>query len=133
MKVKRFGVSLEEPVLKELDDLVAHHKYPNRSQAIRHLIKNSSVKEKVDNNKLVAGALVLVYDHHKRDLSNKLTSVQHDYHHLILSTQHVHLSHELCLETIALRGKAKDLIKISDEIIGIKGVKHGQLVIAGLE
>lgn len=132
MNVKRFGVSLEEQVLNELDNLVGHHKYPNRSQAIRHLIKGSAVKEKIDKNKLVAGALVLVYDHHKRDLSNKLTTVQHHYHHLILSTQHVHLSHEICLETIAMKGKSQQLMTISDEIISIKGIKHGKLVITDI-
>lgn len=133
MKVKRFGVSLDEDILKELDSLVSESKFPNRSQAIRHLIKNSVVEEKIQENKTVAGALVIVYDHHKRDISKSLTHFQHDHHHLILSTQHVHLSHELCLETIALRGKAKELIMLSDAIIGMKGIKHGKLVITDMQ
>ena len=132
MQVKRFGVSLQEDVLKELDTLVLNQQFPNRSQAIRYLIKESSVKEKVDKNQIVAGALVIVYDHHKRDLSNKLTHAQHDHHGLILSTQHVHLSHQLCLETIALKGKAQLLMKLADNIIGIKGIKHGKLVITDI-
>jgi CopG family transcriptional regulator, nickel-responsive regulator len=89
MQVKRFGVSLEEDVLKELDNLVVKHSFPNRSQAIRHLVKSSIATDKVDENKVVAGAIVIVYDHHKRELNNKLMHVQHDYHDLILSTQHV--------------------------------------------
>ncbi|MBK7097055.1 MAG: nickel-responsive transcriptional regulator NikR [Sphingobacteriales bacterium] len=130
--MKRFGVSLEESTLNELDQLVSDRKFPNRSQAVRHLIKGAAVSEKISKNSTVAGALVIVYDHHKHDLSNKLTSVQHDYHHIILSTQHIHLSRELCLETIAMRGKAQKLQEIADTIIGIKGIKHGKLVIAAV-
>jgi len=132
MQVKRFGVSLEEDVLSELDHLVIKHAFPNRSQAIRHLVKSSLVTDKVDENKVVAGAIVIVYDHHKRELNNKLMHVQHDYHDLILSTQHVHLEHDLCLETIAVKGKGKKLHELADKIIGTKGIKHGRLVITDL-
>ncbi|MBU0764326.1 MAG: nickel-responsive transcriptional regulator NikR, partial [Bacteroidetes bacterium] len=93
MQVKRFGVSLEEDLLEALDELVERHQFPNRSQAIRYLIKKSLVEEKWEGNEEVAGAIVLVYDHHKRELQNKSTRVQHDYHDLILSVQHVHLDH----------------------------------------
>lgn len=132
MKIKRFGVSLEESTLNELDQLVSDRKFPNRSQAVRHLIKDAAVSEKISKNSTVAGVLVIVYDHHKHDLSNKLTSVQHDYHNIILSTQHIHLSHDLCLETIAMKGKAQKLQEIADAIISIKGIKHGKLVIAAV-
>lgn len=132
MKIKRFGVSLEESTLNELDQLVSDRKFPNRSQAVRQLIKDAAVSEKISKNSTVAGALVIVYDHHKHDLSNKLTSVQHDYHNIILSTQHIHLSHDLCLETIAMKGKAQKLQEIADAIISIKGIKHGKLVIAAV-
>jgi CopG family transcriptional regulator, nickel-responsive regulator len=133
MKVKRFGVSLDEEILKKLDEMVLTSKFPNRSQAIRHLIKGSLIQEKINQNKAVAGALVIVYDHHKRDISNTLTHLQHDFHNLILSTQHVHLSHDLCLETIAIKGKAQQLISLSDAIIGLKGIKHGKLVMTDIE
>ncbi|PKP22388.1 MAG: nickel-responsive transcriptional regulator NikR [Bacteroidetes bacterium HGW-Bacteroidetes-21] len=132
MQVKRFGVSLEEDVLQALDELVVKHSFPNRSQAIRHLVQTTLVTDKVDENKIVAGAIVIVYDHHKRELNNKLMHVQHDYHDLILSTQHVHLEHDLCLETIAVKGKAFMLIKLADKIVGTKGIKHGKLVITNL-
>lgn len=132
MQVKRFGVSLEEEILNNLDELVINHKFPNRSQAIRHLIKSSMVEEKIDANKIVAGAIVIVYDHHKRELNNKLMNVQHDYHDLILSTQHVHLEHDLCLETIAVKGKAQKLLQLADKIIATKGIKHGRLVMTDL-
>ncbi len=130
MQVKRFGVSLEEDLLKILDDLVIEKQLPNRSQAIRHLIKKYNVEEKWSLNDNVAGAIVLVYDHHKRDLQNKSTDLQHDYHDLILSVQHVHLDHDNCLETIAVKGKAEKLIDLSDKLIALKGVKHGKLVMS---
>lgn len=127
-QVKRFGVSLEDDLLIELDRLVKKQQFPNRSQAIRYLIKKYSVEDEWLEDKEVAGAIVLVYDHHKRDLQTKSTDVQHDYHHLILSVQHVHLDHHNCLETIAVKGKASELKKLGDQLIGIKGVKHGELV-----
>lgn len=128
--VKRFGVSLEEDLLKELDKLVVENHFPNRSQAIRFLIKKNIVEEKWQDNKVVAGAIVLVYDHHKRELQNKSTDLQHDYHDLILSVQHVHLDHHNCLETIAVKGKAQKLIELSEKLIGLKGIKHGKLVMS---
>ncbi len=133
MQVKRFGVSLEEDILTRLDKLVKKSKFPNRSQAIRYLIKDTLVEEKIDSNKIVAGAIVIVYDHHKRELNNKLMNVQHDYHELILSTQHVHLEHDLCLETIAVKGNAQKLTELADLIIGTKGIKHGKFVMTDIE
>jgi CopG family nickel-responsive transcriptional regulator len=130
MKVKRFGVSLEEDLLKSLDNLVKIHQFPNRSQAIRYLINKNLIEEKWNTNVFVAGAIVLVYDHHKRELQNRSTNLQHDYHDLILSVQHVHLDHNNCLETIAVKGKAKDLKSLADKLIALKGIKHGQLVMS---
>jgi CopG family nickel-responsive transcriptional regulator len=130
MKVKRFGVSLEEDLLKSLDNLVKIHQFPNRSQAIRYLINKNLTEEKWNMNVFVAGAIVLVYDHHKRELQNRSTNLQHNYHDLILSVQHVHLDHHNCLETIAVKGKAKDLKSLADKLIALKGIKHGQLVMS---
>jgi CopG family nickel-responsive transcriptional regulator len=130
MQVKRFGVSLEEELLNDLDQLVIQHNFPNRSQVIRYLIKKNLVEDEWDGNEEVAGAIVLVYDHHKRGLQSKSTEVQHNFHHLILSVQHVHLNHNNCLETIAVKGKAKELINLSNQLIAIKGIKHGQLVMS---
>jgi len=129
MKVKRFGVSLDESILAELDHFVNMRKFPNRSQAIRYLISNYLVEEKTDENKIVTGSIVLVYDHHKRELQSKSTSIQHDYHETILSVMHVHIDHHNCLETIAVMGKASKLKELADKLIAIKGVKHGKLVI----
>jgi len=129
-KIRRFGVSLEEDLLGELDDLVKSHKLPNRSQAIRFLIRQNIVQDKWRHNKEVAGCIVLVYDHHKRDLLNKSTGIQHSYQNLIISTQHIHLDHHNCLEMIALKGKALKLKELADRLIGLKGIKHGKLVMS---
>jgi CopG family nickel-responsive transcriptional regulator len=130
MSVIRFGVSLEEDLLEKLDQLVVKHQFPNRSQAVRFLINQHIVEDKWKEDKDVAGALVLIYDHHKRDLQKKLTSVQHDYHSLILSCLHVHLDHHNCLETIALKGKSSNLLKLTDKLRSIKGIKHSDLVMS---
>ena len=128
--MKRFGVSLEDNLLKELDVLVKKHRLPNRSQAIRYLIRKNLVEEQWEGNKNVSGCIVLVYDHHKRDLLNKSIDIQHTYQHLVLSVQHVHLDHSNCLETIIVKGKASELKEVADRLIALKGIKHGKLVMS---
>ncbi|MCP4552985.1 MAG: nickel-responsive transcriptional regulator NikR [Bacteroidetes bacterium] len=130
MQVKRFGVSLEDELLKRLDRLVENQKFPNRSQAIRYLIKKHLVDDEWECNGEVAGAIVLVYDHHKRNLQKQSTEVQHNFHHLILASQHVHLDHNNCLETISVKGNAHELVTLANQLIAIKGIKHGKLVMS---
>jgi len=130
--MKRFGVSLEDNLLKELDGLVKKHQLPNRSQAIRFLIRKNLVQEQWQNNVEVSACVALIYDHHRRDLLSKSTHVQHKSQHLILSTQHIHLDHNNCLEIIALKGKAKQLRELADKLIALKGVKHGGLVMSAI-
>jgi len=131
MSVKRFGVSLEEELLESLDNLVNDHHFPNRSQAIRFLIKKSEIEQQWEEDMEVAGALVLIYDHHKRDIQKQMTSLQHEYYCLILSSQHIHLDHDMCLETITVRGQAGKLLKLADKLRAIKGIRHGELVMSG--
>ncbi len=133
MNIKRFGVSLEEDLLKTLDEYSVQNKFPNRSQVIRHLIRKNLVKQRWADDQEVAGAIVLVYDHHKRDLQHQSTHIQHDFHDLILSVQHVHLDHHHCLETIAVKGKASRLTDLANQLIGLKGIFHGELVMSGIE
>lgn len=128
MSVKRFGVSLEDEILEKLDSYVEENRFPNRSQAIRYLIEKNAVEEKWKCNNEVAGAIVLVYDHHKKDINNKNNDLQHDFHDVILSTQHIHLDHHNCLETIAVKGEANKLTELADQLIALKGVRHGKLV-----
>ena len=133
MKVRRFGVSLEEDLLDKLDRLVEKHSFPNRSQAIRYLIRDALVEDSWQADSEVAGVIVLIYDHHKRNVVNHLLKIQHDYTSLILSSQHAHLDHDNCLETIVLKGNASRIQELSDRLIAIKGIKHGKLVISGSE
>lgn len=132
INVKRFGVSLEEEFQLQLDGLVKQQGFPNRSQAIRFLVRKYAVEDAWQNDSEVAGAIVLVYDHHKRDLLTKSTEVQHDFHHLILSVQHVHLDHHNCLETIAVKGYSFELKTLSNQLFAIKGIKHGELVMTSI-
>ncbi|MBN2297966.1 MAG: nickel-responsive transcriptional regulator NikR [Deltaproteobacteria bacterium] len=131
MKVRRFGVSLEEDLLNKLDRLAEKHAFPNRSQAIRYLVRDALVEDSWQADSEVAGVIVLIYDHHKRNVVNHLLNIQHDYTSLILSSQHAHLDHDNCLETIVLKGRASKIQELSDRLIAIKGIKHGKLVISG--
>ena len=130
MPVTRFSVSLEKELLEELDSFAESNGFANRSQALRHLIEKNIVEEKWQCNNVVAGAIVMIYDHHKKDIDSKSNDIQHDYFDVILSSQHYHLSHEICLEIIAVRGQASRLTELSEKLIGIKGIKHGKLVMS---
>ena len=123
----RFGISLEKKLLDEFDALIKRKNYSNRSEAFRDLIRQELVKEEWQGTGEVVGAITLVYDHHKRELVNKLTDIQHDFQGTIVSTQHIHLDHDNCLELIAVKGPAADITKLADTLKSVKGVKHGTL------
>lgn len=127
MGIVRFGVSLEEDLLEALDKYAEENLFKNRSQAIRYLINKSLVTEKWDNDAIVAGSITLVFDHHRRELVNKLTTIQHRYHDNILSSLHFHLEHDLCMEIIAVKGKSSVLIELANSLISVKGIEHGKL------
>ncbi len=133
MTLARFGVCLDEDILKELDSFVVENSFPNRSQAIRHLVERNLIEKKWQCNNIVAGAVVLLYDHHKGDVATKSNDIQHEYFDAILSSQHFHLSHENCLEIIAVKGTAHRLTELADKLIGIKGIIHGKLVMSRTE
>jgi CopG family nickel-responsive transcriptional regulator len=133
MPLARFGVSLDEELLKALDSFVIENGLPNRSQAIRHLVEKNLVEKKWQCNQIVAGAIVMLYDHHKGDVTTRSNDIQHEYFDVILSSQHFHLSHDNCLEIIAVKGTANRLTKLSDKLIGIKGIIHGKLVMSRAE
>jgi len=126
----RFGVSLNKDLLEKFDRLIKIKGYSNRSEAIRDLIREELVKREWIAGEEVAGAITLVYDHHKRGLVNNLMDVQHDHHRIIISTQHIHLDHHNCLEVIVLRGKPKEVEKLAEGLSVLKGVKHSSLTMA---
>lgn len=129
MKVVRFGVSIEKNMLEILDTFMLENKFKNRSQAIRSLISNIELERKCSSDQIVGGSIMLSYDHHKRELLENITRVQHDYHHLILCSQHIHLNHTHCMEIIALKGKASELRELANELMAVKGLIHGELSI----
>ncbi len=127
----RFGISLDADLLEQFDSLCEKQGSPNRSEAIRDLIRAALVKDRWQrDNSLVAGTLTMVYDHHKSDLAQRLTAQQHDFHDLIITTLHVHLDHHNCLEVLVLKGEAQQLQTLANSLLSIKGVKTGQLTIS---
>jgi len=125
----RFGVSINTKLLERFDALIADKGYVNRSEAIRDLIRNALVEQQWSNDESEAvGTVSLVYDHHTRDLADKLTEHQHSHHKEIISTLHVHLDAHHCLEVVVIKGKARDIKRLADELIGTKGVIHGKLM-----
>ena len=126
----RFGISLEQSLIDAFDKHIAARNYENRSEAIRDLIRAELTRKKVIEGGVVAGAIVMTYDHHKRELVNTLLDIQHDYQTLIISTQHVHLDHHHCLEIIAVKGKAKDIERLADSIRSQIGVKQVSMCVA---
>lgn len=125
----RFGISIDETLLENFDKLIEQKGHMNRSEAIRDLIRASLVELKWEaGEEETVGTVTLVYNHHVRDLSDKLTEHQHTHHDQIISALHVHLDAHNCLEVLVVRGKAREVKRIADELIGVKGVKHGKLV-----
>ncbi len=125
----RFGISIDDKLLDSFDRLIELKGYMNRSEAIRDLIRAALVELKWEGGEEeTVGTVTLVYDHHVRDLSDKLTEQQHSHYNQIISALHIHLDAHNCLEVLVVRGKARDVKKIADELIGVKGVKHGKLV-----
>jgi len=126
--LSRIGVAIDSELLDKFDRLIAARGYTNRSEAFRDLIRDELVEKTWESpDSQVVGTVTLVYDHHVRMLNEKLTDIQHDYYHSILSTLHVHLDHDHCLEVLVVRGKSKEVRKVADVLISTKGVKHGRL------
>jgi len=131
-ELERIGVAIDHGLLEKFDALIARRGYSNRSEAFRDLIRAELVQEAaVQPTGLVTGTVTLLYNHHVRLLSEKLTELQHQYHHQILSTLHVHLDHDNCLEVVIVKGEAAEVRQLADRLIAARGVKHGRLVLTG--
>lgn len=126
-QLSRIGVAIDEDLLAKFDKLIEKRGYTNRSEAFRDLIRNELIQEVWETSDVeMFGTVTLVYDHHVRMLTEKLTELQHKYHSSILSTIHVHLDHDNCLEVILVRGRAGVVQKLANALIATKGVKHGR-------
>ncbi|UCF05470.1 MAG: nickel-responsive transcriptional regulator NikR [bacterium] len=129
MKTKRFGVSMEDELLEKLNRIVEQKRYPNRSEAIRDLIRSSLVEEEWKRTEEeTIGVLVIVFDHHQRELSSRLLEKEHMRSGEILATLHLHLDHHNCLEAKVIRGIPAQVQALADELIAMKGVKFGRLI-----
>jgi CopG family nickel-responsive transcriptional regulator len=128
-KLVRFGVSLDEVLLKKFDPFIARLGYKSRSEAIRDLIRERLVAEEWKTDKAPAmGVLSLVYSHEVRELSKKLTDIQHRHLGVILSTTHIHMDEHNCLEVVILKGMAREIQEVAGRLLSAKGVKHGKLI-----
>ncbi|HKD09128.1 MAG TPA: nickel-responsive transcriptional regulator NikR [Bryobacteraceae bacterium] len=129
-ELARIGVALPEDLLKEFDGLIARRGYTNRSEAFRDLVRNELVGEiSASSDAEVFGTVTIVYDHHARLLTEKLTEIQHRHYAAILSSVHVHLDHDNCLEVILVKGKSALVQKLANSLIATRGVKHGRFVL----
>jgi CopG family nickel-responsive transcriptional regulator len=125
----RTGLSLDRKLLLRFDRAIAKKGYNNRSEAVRDLIRGHLVSEEVHENRIVVGTLTMVYDHHRPALSERLIALQHHSHGNVLATTHVHLDRSNCLEVVLMKGRSAEVKGIADEILSLRGVKHGRLVL----
>ncbi|MCL2459375.1 MAG: nickel-responsive transcriptional regulator NikR [Desulfobulbus sp.] len=126
----RFSVSMDEKLLGQFDEYLARRKYSNRSEAIRDLIRNVLVNEEWEQDSEVVGVVTLVYNHHQPQLQEKITELQHEFHHQITSTTHVHMDHHNCLEVTIAKGLASQVRELAEKLIALRGVKNGSLTMS---
>lgn len=129
-KVERASISLPGHLLEKFDKLIAKKGYTNRSEALRDLIRNLLIEEEWNKNVEVVATVTLVYDHHISNILHKLTDIEHKNISEIISTMHIHIDAENCLEVLCLRGKSSVVKDIGDKLISQKGVKYGKMVMA---
>jgi CopG family nickel-responsive transcriptional regulator len=127
--LNRIGIAIDSELLERFDRSIERSGYTNRSEAFRDLIRDRLVSEQTAApSSIVVGTVTLIYDHHAHGVGEKLTELQHAYHHLVVSTTHAHLDHDSCLEVLIVHGKSSEVDQFADRLIGLKGVQHGRLV-----
>lgn len=132
-EIVRFSVSLEDELLVAFDEFCQKRGYANRSEALRHCIRRELAADKLElPQQPAAGVLTLIYDHHENDLPRQLTAMQHNAHHAILSTLHIHLDHHNCMEIMSLRGPAAQIQQIANQLRSTKGVRQSSFSLLSL-
>ncbi len=131
-KLIRFGVSMNKELLHKFDILIDGEGYENRSEAIRDLIRGRLIEEEWEEEDEVCGGILLVYDHHKPHLTEKITEIQHHFYKLVISTQHIHMDHDNCMEIISVRGKAKEIHKFFNKLRATTGIKQCDIIRASV-
>jgi CopG family nickel-responsive transcriptional regulator len=127
-KLIRFGVSMDTDLISRFDRLIEGEGYVNRSEAIRDLIRERLVEEEWEEEEEVCGGILLVYDHHKHHLTEKITEIQHQFYKLVISTQHIHMDRDNCMEMISVRGKAKEIHKFFNKLRATTGIKQCNII-----
>lgn len=132
--IARFSVSIEDDLLEAFDGYCKAGKFATRSEAVRQLIREKLTNRAWETGRAtVVASLTLVYDHHRSKLTDQMIEIQHRHGDCVVSSMHVHLSHDLCMELIALRGSAHDLSQLAAEISGLKGIHQAQFAIVGVD
>ena len=127
--MQRITLSIDDELAATLDRHMKKHRYASRSEALRDILREVQVRERLEEKSagFCVATLAYIYDHGTRDLGRRLTQAQHRHHDLQVATLHVHLDHDSCLEVSVLRGSAKDVRALADETVSQRGVRHGQL------
>ena len=128
--LKRLSISLDEKLLTQFDDYLVPRGYSNRSEAVRDLIRKVLINEEWEQDSEVVGVVTLVYNHHQAQLQERITELQHDFHHQITSTTHVHMDHHNCLEVTIVKGRASLVKELAEKLIALRGVKDGTLTMS---
>jgi len=127
--MERFTISLDEKLASEFDKLIRERGYLNRSEAVRDMLRGKMDTLRLEDSQapFCVASLSYVFNHHERDLAERLTELQHNHHDLVVASTHVHLDHDNCLETVMLRGKTEVVRRFADAMIAERGVRHGQI------
>jgi len=125
--LERFSISIDDKLLTSFDRFIEKKKYQNRSEAIRDLIRKSLIQQEWKANQNVVGVITIVFNHHQRQLQDKMTGMQHEHHHVVVSATHIHLGKHDCLEVIIARGNASRVQRLAESLIAMRGVKDGSL------
>lgn len=127
--MERFTISLDDKLASEFDQLIKKRGYLNRSEAVRDMLRDKLDALRLQDKQALfcIANLSYVYNHHERDLAERLTELQHHHHDLVVASTHVHLDHENCLEAVMLRGKTEVVLRFADTMIAERGVRHGQI------
>jgi CopG family nickel-responsive transcriptional regulator len=126
----RFSISMQAPLVRRLDAMVKAQGFANRSRAVEAMVRDRLVDHAAGGGRgEIAGTITLVYDHHRPNLQALLTAIQHDHHYAIVSTLHVHLDHDNCIEVLVVRGAAREVRALADRLCAAKGIKHGKLTV----
>ena len=127
--MQRLTISLDDDLAKAFDGLIQQRGYANRSEAIRDLLRRELGEQDLESGAATQCVAVLsyVFDHHERQLSSRLTGMQHDHHELAVATMHAHISHEDCIETVILRGSTTQVSEFAQSVIAETGVRHGHV------